>query len=308
VCIFILLVATQLRAIVGAIWLGTAVEGALGLRAMVQILTDTLVVMLAFLVVGAAIIFVASGRRRELGRAFDIACVAVLPLVFVQLVTGPFLTAFDLELERAGAILVSGIAYVWTVGLVVLAVINASSRQAIDDSVPVLARRAGWGVGLLSVAGLAVQGIWIVSHLDSVRPMAKGDPAPQLFLPHIGAKGEFTDAFDLAKHKGKVVVLDFWATWCNPCLRSMPHLDQLQRTHPEIAVVAINIDDPVEARALFDQRHYSMQLVFGDQPAQDRYGVSAIPHTVVIDRSGVVRYVFRGGGADLEAAVIPLLR
>jgi peroxiredoxin len=88
----------------------------------------------------------------------------------------------------------------------------------------------------------------------------------------------------------------------------MPHLDQLQRRHPDVAVIAINIDDPAQARALFDERQYSMQLVFGDQAAQQRYGVSAIPHTVVIDRSGVVRQVFRGGGADLEAAVIPLLK
>ncbi|HUS33051.1 MAG TPA: TlpA disulfide reductase family protein [Kofleriaceae bacterium] len=138
--------------------------------------------------------------------------------------------------------------------------------------------------------------------------MTQGDPAPQLVLPHIGANGDFTTAFDLAQLKGKVVILDFWATWCNPCLKSMPHLDQLQRRHPEIAVVAINIDDPAGARALFDERRYSMQLVFGDQPAQDRYGVSAIPHTVVIDRSGVVRSVFRGGGADLERAIAPLLK
>jgi thiol-disulfide isomerase/thioredoxin len=303
-----LLVATQLRAIVSAIWLGTAVDGALGLRAGLQVLTDTLVVTLAFLVVGAVIIFAVSGRRREIGRAFDLACVAVLPLVFVELAAGTVMTALDVELVRPAAMLVAGVAYAWTAALVVLAALSVRSRRAIDDEVPLFARRAGWGVGLLVLAGIAAQGIWLVGHLENVRPMTQGTPAPRLFLPHIGANGDFTTAFDLTKYKGKVVVLDFWATWCNPCLKSMPHLDRLQRQHPEIAVVAINIDDAAEARALFDERHYSMQLVFGDQPAQDRYGVSAIPHTVVIDREGIVRHVFRGGGADLEAAVIPLLR
>ena len=306
--ILVLLLATQLRALVGAIWLGFAVAGTLGLRAAVQILTDSLVVTLGFLVVGALFVFAADGRRRELGRAFDAACVAVLPLLLVDLVAGAVLGAFDLELIRPAQLVVTAFAFLWTAGLIALACVGARSRRAIDSEVPTSARRAGWAVGLVALAGFAGQGIWLVTHLDRVRPMTQGDPAPELFVPHIGAGGEFTTAFDLAKQKGKVVVLDFWATWCNPCLKAMPHLDRLQRAHPEVAVVAINIDDPAEARALFDERGYSMQLVFGDQAAQNRFGVSAIPHTVVIDKSGVVRVVFRGGGADLEAAVAPLLR
>lgn len=306
--ILVLLLATQLRAVVSAIWLGFAVAGTLGLRAGLQILTDSLVVTLGFLVVGALVIFAANGRRRELGRGFDAACVAVLPLVLVDLVVGSVLGAVDLELVRPAQLVVTAIAFIWTAALIVLAVGVARSRRAIDSDIPTSARRAGWAVGLLALAGFAGQGIWLVTHLDRVRPMTQGDPAPPLFIPHIGAQGDFTTAFDLSKQKGKVVVLDFWATWCNPCLKAMPHLDQLQRRHPEVAVVAINIDDPVEARALFDQRQYTMQLAFGDQEAQNRFGVSAIPHTVVIDRSGVVRVVFRGGGADLEAAVIPLLK
>jgi thiol-disulfide isomerase/thioredoxin len=306
--ILIVLLATQLRALVSAIWLGFAVAGTLGLRAAVQVLTDSLVVTLGFLVVGALVIFAAGGWRRELGRAFDAACVAVLPLLLVDLGAGAVLSAFDLELVRPAQLAVTALAFIWTGALVAFGVIVALSRRAIDSEVPTSARRAGWAVGLVALAGIAGQGIWLVTHIDRVRPMSQGDPAPQLYLPHIGPNGDFTTAFDLSKEKGKVVVLDFWATWCNPCLKSMPHLDRLQRSHPEIAVIAINIDEPADARALFDERQYSMQLVFGDQAAQNKYGVTAIPHTVVIDRSGVVRYVFRGGGANLEAAVIPLLK
>jgi thiol-disulfide isomerase/thioredoxin len=306
--ILILLVATQLRGIVGGIWLGTAVEGSLGLRAVVRILTDTLVVDLGFLVLGAIVIFAVGGGKREIGRSFDLACVAVLPLLFVDLAASAVLTAFDVELLRPATVVLSLVAYLWTAVLVALAVIETRSRRAIDSEIPTSARRAGWAIGVLALAGLAVQGIWLVIHLERVRPMTQGDQAPALFLPHIGPKGEFTTPFELATYKGKVVVLDFWATWCNPCLKAMPHLDQLARRHPEIAVIAINIDEPAEARALFDERQYSIELVFGDQAAQDRYGVTAIPHTVVIDRAGVVRRVFRGGGADLERAIAPLLK
>lgn len=306
--IVVLLLATQLRGLVGAIWLGTKVNGSLGLRAALQILTDTLVVDLAFLVVGALVIYVVSGPKRETGRAFDLACVAILPLVFVDLGGSVVMTLTGLELVRPAMIGLSLIAYLWTAALVALAVFGARSRRAADATVTLGARRMGWAVGSLVLVGIAAQGIWLVNHLERVRPMSQGDPAPALFLPHIGPKGDFKEPFELAREKGKVVVLDFWATWCNPCLKSLPHLDQLQRKHPEIAVIAINTDDPAEARALFDQRQYSMQLVYGDQAAADRYGVQAIPHTVLIDRNGVVRRVFRGGGADLESAVNALLK
>jgi thiol-disulfide isomerase/thioredoxin len=139
-----------------------------------------------------------------------------------------------------------------------------------------------------------------------VRPMTPGDPAPQLALPRITGANQLGETVSLPA--GKVTVLDFWATWCGPCLKSMPHLDALARRHPEIAVLAINIDDPAEAWALFDERKYAMTLLAGDRATSDRYGVSAIPHTVVIDRNGNVRRVFRGGAMDLEREVQALLK
>lgn len=299
--ILIVLIATQLRGIVGAIWLGSAVAGGLGMQALVRVLSDAVVVDLGFLVISAVVIWAGSGRKREIGRAFDVACVAILPLVFVDLVATVIVTALSVHVPHAVMVALSIAAYAWTAVWVVLAVLEArSAARAVDDMVA--ANRAGWGIVGVALVGLAVQGIWLVNHLDNVRPMQTGQAAPTFTLPVIGQQTSF------ALKPGKVTVLDFWATWCNPCLKSLPKLEALHKAHPEIDVVAINIDDAADAASLFKEEGYTMLLLQGDQQTSAQYGVDAIPHTVVIDKAGRVQRVLRGGHNDLEAIIQPLLR
>jgi thiol-disulfide isomerase/thioredoxin len=328
VAILVLIAATQLRAIVAAIWLGVAVGGALGVRALVQTLSDTLVIDLGFLVVSAAIIYAATGGKRELGRAFDFACVAVLPLLFVDLIASVVVFAADLAVPRTMMWALSFTSYAWTAGLTVLACIEA--RTPCGPASPKLpqggpsaqgglalahsprsvglgpARTAGWVVAAIAVAGMAVQIVWLTRHLDRVKPMTAGDPAPQFALPVITGKDSLGTTVSLTP--GKVHVIDFWATWCGPCLKAMPKLDALARAHPELVVLAINIDDYAAAFELFAARNYVMPLLAGDRETQARYGVAAIPHTVVIDRAGLVRRVFRGSTMNLEREVSALLK
>ncbi|HEU4613236.1 MAG TPA: TlpA disulfide reductase family protein [Kofleriaceae bacterium] len=299
--ILCVIAATQLRAVVTATWLGFVVAGSLGVRALVQTLTDALVVDLGFLVLGAAAIYVASGPRREIGRAFDLACVAALPLLFVELAASLVVYAAALEVPRAMMWVLSGISYAWTGAMIALAVVEARAAKPSPVGSPRAPRRAGWGVVAIVLAGVAVQVIWLAGHVAQVRPMTAGDPAPPISLPRITGKGQLGDRVSLPA--GKVTVLDFWATWCGPCLRAMPHLDALTRAHPDIAVLAINIDDADEAWSLFAERGYHMTLLAGDRDTSDRYGVSVIPHTVVIDRAGNVRRVYRGGAMDLDRVV-----
>lgn len=306
VAMIVLVVATQLRALVTAGWLAARVDVTLGLRALVAILTSTLIVDLGFLVVGAAIIFAAAGRRRELGRAFDLACVAVLPLLFVDLAASTVVYAAELAMPRAAMWGLSVASYAWTGVLVALAALRARGVSPAAD--PSGGRRAGWALAGVALVGLAVQGVWVARHLDLVRPMTQGDPAPEFALPRITGAHELGPRLSLADTRGKVTVIDFWATWCNPCLKALPRLDRLARAHPDVAVIAINIDDAGEAWSIFQESKYAMTLVAGDQQTSDRYGVGPIPHTVVIDREGNVRRVYRGTAADLEREVESLLK
>ncbi|MDB4958905.1 MAG: alkyl hydroperoxide reductase/Thiol specific antioxidant/Mal allergen [Myxococcales bacterium] len=300
--IVVLLVATRLRAVIAAVWLGAAVEGALGARAFVNVLTRTLTVDLGFLVIGAVLLWSFAGKRRDLGRAFDLACVAALPLVYVDLLATTAVESFAFEVPVVVMWMISGIAYAWTGTLIAFAMPEARRAGGHGMSPPEAtvrrARRAGVAVVLLAVVGAAIQLMSVARHVELVRPMTKGSPAPMFALPAIGPRGELGPKIALAP--GKITILDFWATWCGPCLAAMPRLDALARSHRDVVVLAVNLDDPAAARALFDEKQYAMTLVADDNLTSERYGVSTIPHTVLIDGTGIVRLVARGNAAELE--------
>ncbi|MEO6774884.1 MAG: TlpA disulfide reductase family protein [Kofleriaceae bacterium] len=299
----ILLVATQLRWLIQAVWLGAAVALQLGLASLTKILTGTLTVELAALVIAAAILFVAAGAKREPGRAFDLACVTALPPVIVHLVAQTVISIGNLPLPAALRWAVELVAFGWMLVLVVFAVtlerapaVPAAGAPA--TAIPMAARRAGWIVATVALASFAVQLVWVVQNTDLVRPLQTGAEAPTFSLARIGSHGQL--GAHVSRTPGRITVVDFWATWCGPCLRSMPHLDQLARKHPEIDVLTINLDDPAAARAIFDKAHYQLQLLSDDGATSEKFGVVSIPHTVLIDGDGMVRDTASGA---LEAQI-----
>ncbi len=303
--ILLVLAATQLRGIVGAVWLSGAVDVGLGVRALVQVLTRALTVDLAFLVVGALLLWLIGGKRRDLGRAFDLACVAALPLLFVELLATTVLRAADAQLPPILGWTLAGISWAWAGVLLAFAarlarMIPSTPAGSPDDG---LGRKAGWGVIAVVGIGVALSGIWIARNLDLMRPVVDGDPAPALALPRIAdAKGTLGPRHTLVESRGRVVVIDFWATWCKPCLAQLPALEGLARK-ADVDVIAINLDDPAHAYSMFETAGYrDIILVADDGEVSQRYGVSTIPHTVIVDQLGIVRAVFRGGH-DVAAAV-----
>lgn len=120
-----------------------------------------------------------------------------------------------------------------------------------------------------------------------------GSPAPDFSLEDMeGRKRSFSEL------RGKVAVLDFWAVWCGPCLKSMPHL---QRTHQKFrdkgaAVWGINLDEPgklEQARRYVADQGLEFPMVLGGKMGAglDRaYQVTGIPTTFVIDKKGVIRF------------------
>ena len=125
-------------------------------------------------------------------------------------------------------------------------------------------------------------------HLSENRGYAlqAGSSAPDFRLPTL--KGEQTE---LASFRGKVVVLNFWATWCPPCVAEMPSLERLHRAlGPEgLAVVTVSTDEDREALEEFVTR-YGLTLPVlldpGGQVASGSYRTTGYPETFVIDREG----------------------
>jgi thiol-disulfide isomerase/thioredoxin len=160
-----------------------------------------------------------------------------------------------------------------------------------------------WVIAPMIAMCAALNAGWIATHLDWLRPLVAGRPAPDFTLARIDGGPRVA----LGELRGQVVVVEFWATWCRPCLEALPHLDlATRRWGDRVVVLAVNVDDRQRAAALFADAGYRPVLLADDGETAERYGVHSLPHTVVIDAAGVVRAV-TGRPADAIAAVERLL-
>lgn len=126
-----------------------------------------------------------------------------------------------------------------------------------------------------------------------------GQPAPEFSLPSLDPAN---DPVQLREHRGKVVYLDFWSSWCAPCRRAMPYLDELRSrfSREDFEVVGINVDPSIEdARRFLEQVPVSYPVASDPEGRiADRFGIAVLPALVVIDRSGTVRATLRGGAVE----------
>jgi len=102
----------------------------------------------------------------------------------------------------------------------------------------------------------------------------------------------------LAFQIGKVLYLDFWASWCKPCLKSMPLLHQLRSELNDAGfeVIAVNLDDdPEQAKAFLQEHPVAYPVVrAADESISSLYQLNGLPTSYLIDRQGVLRYAHQG--------------
>jgi cytochrome c biogenesis protein CcmG/thiol:disulfide interchange protein DsbE len=143
-------------------------------------------------------------------------------------------------------------------------------------------RRVGWVLGATLCALLAA-GCDRGAH-----PARIGKPAPE-FQVSDGSR-----SVDLAKLRGRVVLLNFWQSSCMPCVDELPSLERLQRAMPQVTVVGISNDEDPAAYAQFLKTYHVDFLTVRDPSFRvpTLYGTVKIPETYVIDRKGIVRRKF----------------
>lgn len=101
------------------------------------------------------------------------------------------------------------------------------------------------------------------------------------------------DEYTLSKLKGNVVIVDFWATWCPPCRREIPHFVELYNRYKDkgLIILGISSEEKATLEAFRDENKITYPLLLGSTEIFKRFGVSSIPHTLFIDKKGKVRKI-----------------
>jgi cytochrome c biogenesis protein CcmG/thiol:disulfide interchange protein DsbE len=107
--------------------------------------------------------------------------------------------------------------------------------------------------------------------------------------------------FDLAQRRGRLVFLDFWATWCGPCKDSIPLVQRFRRGHPGVDVVSVDVgESPYFVRTYAAKLKMAEVVLDPDEIVAHAFGVSGYPTLVAIDGTGRVRARWVGFDPDIE--------
>ena len=126
--------------------------------------------------------------------------------------------------------------------------------------------------------------------------LGEGDAAKDFEAPLLGQKG--SKKVSLSDHRGKVVYLDFWASWCDPCQAALPEIEKLRGEFPakDFQVVAVNVDKSAKKATKFLRKNPVSYPSLADPKGRvpRMFGLETMPTSYLIDRDGVIRYVHKG--------------
>jgi thiol-disulfide isomerase/thioredoxin len=148
---------------------------------------------------------------------------------------------------------------------------------------------------MLAALGLAARHIWTIA----TGPLP---PGPGVAAPAFNGSTVDGEPFELGSLQGKVVLLDFWATWCPPCVATMPHLQKLQDELGAKGLVVIGVNqepgEELKVKRFLTKRNLSFRSVMDPGSIHVGYGVFSFPTSFVIDRQGIIRASFRGPASE----------
>ncbi len=165
----------------------------------------------------------------------------------------------------------------------------------------------------LFIARLVLPVIALTLTATAEAKLKKGDAFPFASLPALNGKG----TVDMTKYKGKVVIVDFWASWCEPCKIELPYLNNLAKKYKgkDVVIVGVNLDEK-QADALTFLKAHPVQLPLAYDGAKkvlaEKAEIEVMPTSFIIDKNGVIaerHQAFReGDGEKIEKEVAELLK
>lgn len=142
----------------------------------------------------------------------------------------------------------------------------------------------------LFTAGLLATALFISA---SVAAIEIGKPAPDFTLKSLTGKN-----LNLTEQRGKIIVINFWASWCGPCRTEMPVLQKFYEKYQDlgVSVWGVNVEQENQAgRDFLADLNLSFPILFdASNTLSETYQVEAMPTTIIVDRDGLVRYAYQG--------------
>jgi thiol-disulfide isomerase/thioredoxin len=154
---------------------------------------------------------------------------------------------------------------------------------------------------LLDAAALAIIAFvaWKIFLAPRALNIANAHPAPHIVYSKLGG-GEFR----LTSERGRVVFLDFFASWCDPCRLETPLIERFARSHPNVDVVPIDVGEPAVAAARFAEQYRLPSVVLDPHSlSQGYFEIQGFPTIVVVDPEGRIRATWAGFNPAIEVAM-----
>ncbi len=127
-------------------------------------------------------------------------------------------------------------------------------------------------------------------------------PKPGELPPDALGKNLDGDPVTVSQHRGKIVIVTFWASWCGPCRRELPMLAHVQKTvgRDQLEVIAVNFKEPRRdfLRVIRGNRGVDLTYVHDKGPVSALYGVNTLPNMFIIDREGRIAHTHIGYGEE----------
>ncbi|HEY4187487.1 MAG TPA: TlpA disulfide reductase family protein [Polyangia bacterium] len=253
--------------------------------------------------VAALVIVVGAGGKREPSVDLELGCAAAVPFMVTRALFRAGVIISEREPPHRWAQASYLVAGAWAGVLTLLALRIARGRpvgRLAEPATPAVLRRglvAGWAALAVLVAGLAGGVVWTAGNAGTLGPVSRGAPAPDFTLPRIDGK---PGAIALSSLRGKVVVLDFWATWCPPCLAMLPTMHQLSAELGSQGVTFLGVDSdgpqttPDEVARFLVEHGAPYPVVYDEGTANELYRVKALPTIVLVTKDGRIARVVTG--------------